>query len=1153
MTAAAVGTDGVSGGSGSGGGHGSGRPQRTDDGRRRSLGASAASPAVLATVLNRARSPSPTWTDDSAASAVSDGRGFDSSEVEDNRQWATHKQLQPKETAAQLIHNALHDVAGFIDLTVQIAASPNSAAFAQSQALLNHPPQCQGEINYAVTVYNAVKRLSSASRGGQEMLLGAQLMSSVHRMVTAHGSAAAIAETTRLKEAVKFLLVLSEVRSHVLQKSHRRFQDVQPGISHARSEAKSPQERFFRALSGTGNNSNKHAKSDDGHRKRATQQQDAQPDSFAFAPPDQKSKNGAPSETLLSDAQRTIHVLRDERRALQEEIEQLSRAQEQSMRLEREKVKQLEVKLKDWQTAIDKLGIQERPEESSVALHSQDDSIAMMPADSGQDPSNGSRQESLHRSLQDRPDALIPHAPMYRPSFESWTSRQGPASGSVSPAAASSGNNTPSKIVIGLPDDFVHRQDGDHAEEKTPRADASSGLLESAASAAPCLVPVGSLSFPREDSPASPSDGGESDEFFADTIEHFDGQQVPRDDEASTVRTATQSSPDPASLPSAHELPQGDRRASDGSFSAMTHPTSSDTSQADWRASRTSTNCTSPPCSVNGASSGTKQIQSPLGRSRDRFSLPPQAPQPTSPLPDVPSGVTASGNCSPAATHKRLAMQRSSSDRGVNAADRGYEKPDDGEAAAVAGSSADGAYSGMIPVGLGFAHFMDNKEKSDDHEERFDTAPSTLSRSSSLGNKLQRPQSSSARDAPPAAQSLVPFAIAEEGSRDEQDGHAQWSNRFDADIILPPQPDGPVGATFRGFRSLFKREREKDGPSGEDSAHTLTRQTTPGSSNGGFSSSPQRARAMTNSSILSTSQSADTHFTHTTKAGCSMNTTTSYGTDGIVSAATSVSDKSSNSSASCASHQKQHVQSRPPSHRGSITGSIPEAGSVGMVPSTSSSSMNSERRRHGRELELTQRRDLDLAALGITSPPIADRSKYNRGSRSKILGHTSSMTNLNASKDGNSNTPRRRPARPAPQRQHPTSLLVSKAFSNVDLDTGRRRRTLSSLSHDACSAKSNGGYGYVNGKGRAPKRQDDFAEEQSESEDASESEHGGAAHAANAPAWRHEPEAPRASASRPASLVSNSSYGSARGLSGHPVAQEQAHIQASRRLKFSRR
>lgn len=43
------------------------------------------------------------------------------------------------------------------------------------------------------------------------------------------------------------------------------------------------------------------------------------------------------------------------------------------------------------------------------------------------------------------------------------------------------------------------------------------------------------------------------------------------------------------------------------------------------------------------------------------------------------------------------------------------------------------------------------------------------------------------------------------------------------------------------------------------------------------------------------------------------------------------------------------------------------------------------------------RKEIDLAALGVGSPPIAGKPKYKKGSRSRILGHTSSLQNLNKS------------------------------------------------------------------------------------------------------------------------------------------------------------
>ncbi|PWN31172.1 hypothetical protein BDZ90DRAFT_230160 [Jaminaea rosea] len=143
----------------------------------------------------------------------------------------------------------------------------------------------------------------------------------------------------------------------------------------------------------------------------------------------------------------------------------------------------------------------------------------------------------------------------------------------------------------------------------------------------------------------------------------------------------------------------------------------------------------------------------------------------------------------------------------------------------------------------------------------------------------------------------------------------------------------------------------------------------------------------------------------------------------------------------------------------SISASMDRSASSSSSSSTTSSLRRARYARRDHELGLPSP-GIDLEALGVHSPPVASKSRYTKGSRSRILGHS------NASGIG-----------VAGFAKSPGSMLVTNAGAGRDRprrvgglrDSGRETPPVSSMSRSSSRAQSlnevprvgNGGYGRV--------------------------------------------------------------------------------------------
>ncbi|CAO1619709.1 unnamed protein product [Sympodiomycopsis kandeliae] len=1153
------------------------------------------------------RPPSPTWTDDSAAS---------SSRMSADTPFRRRPQIVT--TATNLVHCALYDLGSFIDCATTIACSNSPPTL--SKELLNHPPKFQGEYNYAITLLNAVNKLSSIiQRNDNRKLSGRELLSHVERMVIAnHHSANKDEEIVGLREALKLLLILSEAQTSVLRKavaldddsvyglprrasapspssaatSHR---STSPGssIPHRPSSPSSPKAKLLRALSGTSgasqrNNSLSVAPPRSGSNSVSigglvseALLEPTKPSSSAlglFRRPPPPSEQVSATNVPLQEAQQTINQLLSERKSLKEQVDlQVHHLQDQLFETRQDGLR--------WQKEVERLrGVQsdddnendlitKRAREYLGPLRRQEaiarssaaaangghvrsrclsDSVAgavrlnlsssaeekntHSTAAGANKPTSASSPLILPQFVLDSsdstaslnsialttdrrnhpPHSLAPDVPIdvTRRSFESISrqSLHGRGGGAISPAAASSGNNTPSRREVHLPDaidrvleitpqsaaDVVDRQsaaaDDDHSSSTTKAANMDSTDVQTTTGPVP----------PQPSSPMPSSSSSDEEEEFADTAEQFEEQSQqaseseidtmgPNSSELHDQREREADSPILSHSSTDHSL--FDERHFSSQFSSFGF---------DRRSSKNSTATTN----LTSPSSSSSHFPTSVRR-RSRFSLPPQAPKPTSPLPDPPVGaqnspVVRSRNNSGVATAAASSLQRSSSERGVR---RGLGAHQNHEGARHWDTATQ-----EIPVGLGLssaaaaaaAAAQHNVMETDDEN----SIPVVYHRPAvPMEVTEQRPVSSSAHGHEMMMMMGMPTVIAEEEYiAGEDDGRIYMGELSDyeprteeqeqqltaADVqqvaqedirhvpeediqherdtssekdFLPSRDSSIVNVpTHRrhGIRNLFRRQARDQVPE-----VVAARPVSPVVHVDG------RSRGMTASSVYSGVLSADTHVT-----GSSGHQT---GTSIVSTAPTSQG---------CHNYLKPQLD-RTDSLRSSVSETTSNCAS-------GSSSISSERRRRRRGVEGTTsqeghlRREVHLASLGITSPPVENRSKYNRGSRSRILGHTGSLTNLKDANDHASSSQRRQPREPNGHvsGSHPKSFMVHKqqtnphrprATSNVSSqENGGQVSRSSSISNP----KPNGGYGYVNE--RLPQEQEQDQDQESEYSDGDE-------------------------------------------------------------------
>ncbi|CAO1621609.1 unnamed protein product [Parajaminaea phylloscopi] len=158
-------------------------------------------------------------------------------------------------------------------------------------------------------------------------------------------------------------------------------------------------------------------------------------------------------------------------------------------------------------------------------------------------------------------------------------------------------------------------------------------------------------------------------------------------------------------------------------------------------------------------------------------------------------------------------------------------------------------------------------------------------------------------------------------------------------------------------------------------------------------------------------------------------------------------------------------------HIGHNGQSIPETSQAPLVRSasrasgTSQASSSARSTARGPVMDPLTTRTVNLASLGVTSPPVLAASKYKRGSRSRILGH--SNTAAGSAVEGSSSL------KLDPSRNLPRSMLVGRTAtmrrkaSESDLPSSQRSSRATMISEEAgsddeigewASGRVNGGY-----------------------------------------------------------------------------------------------